>query len=424
MTHYISEQALPPLWLTREENERLEKKNAQLKKDIAKLEAENSRLRGIKLQERRSALFQAPGASGSNTSPGRFAQQTESSRRKTKDSAQDDMESGKQTLDRQYSDDVNVISGAKYIYSNGVPIRVRNAPPTNEWGVPQYMKATRASISREQAILSTYYGDYDETESEKWYPRWNGRNEAENHEADQPAPWVDDLNPDLLSTSPDVPDAATQSLANQTRLDDNLRKHFETPTYIDCATNFNYLEQARKLVQKAIYDASEQDAFNWKGKFPGGPDFVTLGRNEILEWTRGRVVGAYKNVTESQIWPELMQIVTLRNAISHAHACELVYGRTVDNLLSDAQSLTVVLGDEERSMAIRQLRDNVLAAARESKRELLDTVALRCLPFQGDVEFKYHQIRQLKEAERWERSRQCDPEILTAAREWTALLKE
>ncbi|KAI1190806.1 hypothetical protein F5B17DRAFT_385119 [Nemania serpens] len=176
----------------------------------------------------------------------------------------------------------------------------------------------------------------------------------------------------------------TDPIAVRTWLDENLS--FDVMVYTDTAKSLDYLRQAVDLCQGLIYHMGNTSCLRWRHLWVDGPHLVRLGRSEIQCWTEGWCpsVGEYDG---SAVYNALLNLVELRNTISHPDGDDLGNAQRTDWLLRRAQEFCVVLGCESAAVKVRQLRDALLAEANQSWQDLLDLCLVIQHPFCPELEF-------------------------------------
>ncbi|KAI1264525.1 hypothetical protein F5Y18DRAFT_436905 [Xylariaceae sp. FL1019] len=305
----------------------------------------------------------------------------------------------------------------KYSYEDGVPIAVAHFETEDQIWKPvdkNYMKKTQASDSRKWAI---YWEQHELARRAKSHAlpsplspssttplhgdswsNWGDVIRSKRQNSDPTARSKDvDCNREIVVESYDVCDSCydVPNLDVISRLEEGWRdnKTLLCLSYekirIDSAIGLQILRRTMTLVQETIYPLFQK---NWGGI--SGPHLVLLGRNELI-----RIIG--ENTWNSP-WLEinghcrvsvqgaLLRMPLLRNAIAHPNAWQLCQPGELDDRLQDAQKVAFMFRDFERTMEIRNLRDQLVPEAQRSDERLASLCALATMPFCGSMEFEPH----------------------------------
>ncbi|RWA07657.1 hypothetical protein EKO27_g7438 [Xylaria grammica] len=365
-------------------NERSERLTKAIKR-IEELKKENKRLR-VEVTTLRTPKPKTP-ASGSVKSPSPkgipgYAQSTASSRNKEKSEPQEEEKNARKIP-------IIRVDEIPYSYKDGVPMKQF---------YPRYMKSTVSSIEHQRHLFPVYFRKPkpQAIKNDGW-GSWSSPPHS------PPPPKEAEL-PPTPPRSPTPISDLEDDLATKSRLYDNLDLGVRMQT--DTRTNLGYLRKAAEIVQKSIFDAGNSGGLGQTHKgglsvrlYADGPHLIRLGRDELISWI-GRYPHpglAYNGRSEYTIHATLLDVVPLRNAISHPSAWELLDSEYVDGLMRRAQDVTVVLGDEKGAMEIRTIRDSLRDDANRAWQTVKDIYWLSLLPQPGldNLDFPYHLRDQL-----------------------------
>ncbi|KAI8625594.1 hypothetical protein F5Y19DRAFT_479518 [Xylariaceae sp. FL1651] len=369
----------------------------ELEEENAKLRDKNRMLRASMISpELRSLTTLTNG--GKVYSPGSFAKPTISSRNKALPDSEknENFHKGKHYI--------TIIDNKEYVYRAGVPTFIRSQQP-NAWDIlPGFMRKTKASSERESINYREKierrnrtkrpqppHQPLDTRPSPSYEPGWG--------------PYHADHIENLLVDLPESIEEKYQgtnsqlSLADSSRLNDYL--DFKQKVLINSKIGIGLLRQTSELVQGAIFDVAQKE---WPRSqnlhFQDGAHLVRLGRDELMQW-----IGEYPSqelavngYSASTIYHTLLDVVPLRNAISHPNGHELRDAAHLDWLLRLGQDVTVKLGDNNRALKVREIRDVLLSEATSSMKDITDLYYLAVLPFHELVEYQTHHIKMFKNA--------------------------
>lgn len=366
-----------------------------LKQENAKL---NKKLATLQIKTLHKDIPQAPSpkkSSASTNTSFHFAKSTASSRNKktqklqSSSSSKENTHSIRATYTSPYTD-------RKYTYKDGVPI-----PDTwYAWERPHYMLETELVSQRElekrlerferkrrqeevmkhrisKSLPSPPASEQTCVEDQPWDEGWDGDPYADARKKAEA--YLEDL---VI-----VPH---EELAEKSGLhrDDKFEREY---VGIDSKKGLGYLQKAFEIVQEAVFEVGKTGAPGW-GLFVDGPHLVRLGRNELLSW-----MGEYPDPcmgrngsTAYQIRRALLDVVPLRNAISHPSSGYFRSPRRIEALLKSAQEVAVILVDERRAFELRKLRDELCDEANRSVQDIVDLYHLTLQPHGPKLQFKYH----------------------------------
>ncbi|KAI1127875.1 hypothetical protein F5Y10DRAFT_292556 [Nemania abortiva] len=353
---------------------------AELENEVTRLRKELAVLRNSKPQ---NLLQTPPRPEKSTKSPictHRYAQSTTASRCKDKSQTQDSEDGG----DKSPQNKLPFIArdGESWTYKNGVLVQM-------DYSIrPSYMRSTYAVEKRELAVWREKWDKERELRKKSrsmWGPPFSpndSRGYSEEYESDLP--------PTPPSSDDDMEDDPKDNLEERSRLRDTLRFESQDVT-IDSKSGFRYLRRAAEIAQEAIHAVGESGAPGWK-RFREGPHVVKLGRNELMSW-----LGEYPDQRLASngyaaytVYHGLLDVVYLRNAISHPCGETFSDPERVDALMKRSQHLAIVLGDEKRAFEVRQLRDDLREEAHRSVQDVLDLYYMSSLPYSTGIECAYH----------------------------------
>ncbi|KAI1288165.1 hypothetical protein F5Y03DRAFT_405061 [Xylaria venustula] len=349
----------------------------ELEKENNQLRAENVALRGAK--SRRSTTnfsIKSPSTQSSHT----YAQPTVSSQNKSK------MQPPVPGKDEERKP------------CNCTPILVydTNAPKLNRQ--PGYMNRTNSSCRRESACWAERYMRKKEAE-ERLARRSRGK--TPQHDSTYDSEWdspsyetkldhervsmVDEPYP----TDLEIEKKTEGDLAQRSRLEERHGLS-DLTVQLDSKKSLDYLCRAAEIVQQSIFDATQNGMGAWRDFDDDGPHLVRLGRDELKRWM-GKYPYcelAYNGYSASEIHYVVFNVVGVRNAISHPEGdwlrdLDVVYG-----LLQRAQRASLVLGNEEGTMEIREMRDAVCSDAMKDIEYLQGLYHLALQPCQEDFDLQ------------------------------------
>ncbi|KAI0478321.1 hypothetical protein F4859DRAFT_521169 [Xylaria cf. heliscus] len=286
-----------------------------------------------------------------------------------------------------------LIDGRGYIYKAGVPIEI----PPMEW--IGYMNDTKASRSR-------YYEIREEREERK--KRVDIRRQKPQHRKEpeeqlptpspSPPPVISTTDEEAIFTSDPEPEKAPEDgLIRTSRLDEKLSLGHDL-VYIDIKTGLDYLREAAEITQHAIFDVKSCMPEWDTSMFQGDPNLVRLGRDEMINWMGYEFIESrrfHNGYRCEEISYDLLDVVLLRNTICHPRGSELGDPKNLDRLLKYAQRVSVVLGDEQKALKIRYIRDTLRAEVDNCLQEIKDLKYLACQPYYG-VTHKRHHLKMFK----------------------------
>ncbi|KAK3316593.1 hypothetical protein B0H66DRAFT_604876 [Apodospora peruviana] len=149
------------------------------------------------------------------------------------------------------------------------------------------------------------------------------------------------------------------------------------------------LGQALDLAKVAFYNVAEA---HWPcvfSRFSGSHHLVSFGGREleVYKYKIDRYYRDIKAVPDAIFFGRAMNSVSIaRNVFARANAYDVTSPDRLDNYLLYCQSATCALGDDERTKAIRAIRDEVVAEVREiQKSALIAKVFEEELPFWNEV---------------------------------------
>ncbi|KAI1272187.1 hypothetical protein F5Y07DRAFT_380435 [Xylaria sp. FL0933] len=221
-----------------------------------------------------------------------------------------------------------------------------------------------------------------------------------------------------------------ETLAEKTRLHEKL-EIFSVRIFTDSKKSLDYLRRAAEVVQKSIFDA-HKNGLSGRFELEDGPHLVRLGRNELWSWLGAECHDvypspvyyklAYNGHRGDEVYDAILKVVELRNTISHADGDDLRYAACVDWLLSRAQNVCVVLGDEKGALEIRDIRDALRADADNVRRYVRDLHFLSVQPYPVTFDLEFHHVKMferiMKRNECIESGMEENAEFLAVARAW------
>ncbi|KAI0401995.1 hypothetical protein F4802DRAFT_600521 [Xylaria palmicola] len=298
------------------------------------------------------------------------------------------------------------ISGNKYIYRDGVPVLL----PMESGHCLGFMKDTKASNQRNQTISQEKYERRIHIDIRRYRrPSLEVEEQICGLRSDwsTPSGWSTPFNenpgldleelrlqlPATVDTQPSEP-----SLEEKTRLNDWLDFGEEIIVRIRSRAGLDFLLRAADITRNAIFDVGRSGVMGWRDSyFYDGPHVVLLGRDEMNRWTDPLDTSreTFNGYKAYEIHDALLNVVHLRNAISHPHSSELGHPETLDRLLQWAQDAVIKLGDEKRALEIRGIRDDLVAEAKTSLRDIQDLYHLAAQPFCEAIEVEWHHERML-----------------------------
>ncbi len=400
--------------------EELEKENIRLRKEIVVLRAAKP--------PRSTNSISSPSPKGNP----HYAQPTRSSRNKDKLELQ-----GPESIEDEKPRFV-IIDEDTYVYKHGVPILT--GEDKRPWGLkPRFMQLTSSSYKREIAKL---HERLERRKQATLQPSWHSpapTPKAYGNGWGSPDKEVEVPSEEPLGSSIPLPSAALtptppeeevenepeDNLAERSRLDESLPWNIGIRT--DSKTSLDYLRRAAEIVQKSIFDARENGGL---GRSRGwddsdGPHLVLLGRNELMSW-----LGEYPEANLARngysawmVHHRLLDVVPLRNAISHPSGRELRDPFLVDAHLKSAQAVCVVLGDEKGTLEIREIRDALRNDTDNAWQCVKDLYFLSLQPYPGAFDVQYHHVTLFKwildMGDRlYKHEREDYEEVLAVARAW------
>ena len=202
-------------------------------------------------------------------------------------------------------------------------------------------------------------------------------------------------------------DTAVKLLEAKTRLHDSLGEAVDLDLIrTESKTNLSYLQQAARTVQKSIWDAWMGDKLVGRQRcnYVDGPHLIALGRDELHEWLDrdNHDPLAQNGYSGSQVYYAIINVVWLRNVISHPRRHELRHPFEIDRMLSRAQYVCVVLGDEDGAQEVRGLRDALYADTEADRQWILDMHSLISMPDAVVPDFPSHHVEMFEDLLRYE----------------------
>ncbi|KAI0435718.1 hypothetical protein F4803DRAFT_557710 [Xylaria telfairii] len=380
----------------------------ELESQLSRLLVENSALRAINTPKRSS---QTTSSTKPATPSGikNYARATVSSRCKDRSTPQ------KSNGNDKKPPRTVVIAGERYIYKAGVPTPITTR---DTWtNLPRYSVATKASDRRASEIQTERW----EKESKRVEPPWPTTtwNVAEQKDF-IPAPYpIESSFSDQDTLVGDDPEE--DSLAKMSRLDERLDFGSDV-VFIDVRTGLDYLREAAEITQFAIFEAGSCMP-EWNvSQFAEDPNAVRLGRDEMKVWMGSTFPGStrcHNGYKCNDIYNALLDIVPMRNTICHPCGYALGDAVRLDKLLYRAQRFSVMVGDENRTLKIRGLRDKLRTVAETSLQEVKSLRHLVLQPYY-EMDPKIHHKKMFDRALLDERNNNywgCE-EVLAVAHEW------
>ncbi|KAI0805646.1 hypothetical protein GGR55DRAFT_654451 [Xylaria sp. FL0064] len=263
-----------------------------------------------------------------------------------------------------------------HMYKNGIPILVDD--PCS----PRFMKSTSVLYRRNTQLLIERVEREKRAEQQatwrlgdrmrqlfssdsEWDSRYWEVEEPPEETPPSPAPLP---TPPLTPTTAEIEGKIEveiekeKSLAERTRLHEKLE--FSIRILTDSKKSLGYLRRAAEIVQKSIFDA-HKNGLSGRWDLEDGPHLVRLGRNELWSWLGDEDCHfysrpnwstlAYNGQSGYTVYHAILEVVELRNTISHPHGSELRDAKYVDWLLGSAQNVCVVPGDEKGALEIRDM---------------------------------------------------------------------
>ncbi|KAI1146095.1 hypothetical protein F4825DRAFT_473037 [Nemania diffusa] len=418
---------------------------AQAYKEIDELKKENSRLqkelfnfRTKKLNENIPPTSLPRNTPTGTTNSNHFAQSTVASR--NKDTPKSQSSSGSQGKTPRA---VVTIGENNYIYKGGVPV---HADYKEFWKRPHFMyQKTRASYAREGVILrernerrnrqieieerrvskklsSSSISEPNEVSS--WGPcdpewaNWeekdkdeekdeegeeDEKNEEEDDDDEEEDKEDDDEEEDdddeekkeerrILEIYSGRPPFPFDDLAIRSRL--HRESEFERRWLgIDSKSGFDYLRKGYEIAQAVVYKVGNSGHPGWY-RFEDGPHIVKLGRDELLSWMHEHPFPefGYNGYSAYSVRDALLDLVHLRNAISHPWTSTFRSPQQVDRHLKDVQKVAIMLRDEQRAFEVRKLRDELSDMAKRSVQEIQDLYYLTSQPYSPEIKYHHHHV--------------------------------
>ncbi|KAJ8110739.1 hypothetical protein ONZ43_g5798 [Nemania bipapillata] len=229
-----------------------------------------------------------------------------------------------------------------------------------------------------------------------------------------------------LSTTPpsedievEVGDAPEPSLAKRSRLNDNLN-HATRSVVIDSKRALDYLRRGIEIAQGVVFEISSSRAPGWC-HFEDGPHLVRFGRSELMYWIGEECPRSYlarNGHSADTVHSALLDIVPIRNSISHPVGQWLRCPIDADDSLRRVHSLAIILGDEKRAFEARRLRDELRDETNRLVQDVLDLYYLTLQPYAPKMEYKSNHVALFKYA-----LRNYDPsvhsaQLMAVARMW------
>ncbi|KAJ8132303.1 hypothetical protein O1611_g1327 [Lasiodiplodia mahajangana] len=310
-----------------------------------------------------------------------------------------------------------------YRYKDGVPREVYTRGHGRD-----YMNGTRASERRGmEAFLERWAKRREREEAARKRQRLRSPPTSPDYpysaaDDEYNEPFPQDFPPTPLESNSGIEDKQDKDLEIRSRLRDNLR--FNGEVTINNESGFGYLRRAFLLAQEAVHAVGETGAPGWR-RFRGGPHVVRLGRDELMSWLGycGSQHLARNGYSSSTVYSRLLDVVPLRNAVSHPSEDTFEDPEQVDHLVSLSQALAVVLGDEDRAFQLRKIRDDLRDEANRSLQDVLDLWEMSFQPYHPGIECQYHHIKLFEAALRHYSCHgkpimEEDRRILDIARRW------
>ncbi|KAI1741223.1 hypothetical protein F4680DRAFT_464645 [Xylaria scruposa] len=415
-----------------EYSDRLEKANKRVKyleSERSRLLNENAALRAIKAPTRASPTAKSTRSSISNDTK-HYTQATVSSRCKSKSMPL------QESNNNDKAPRAIVINGKRHIYAAGVPTLMTTMDDWTE--CPRYMGNTKASNNRMSKLLEERMERRNRVDLRRlkapvkpkspdlnsiWSgPSWGTTLVEEDKLCSEQPQWESSpssmpAETALSTTDTEVGNPSEQSLAQKSRLDDRLNLGDEV-VYIDTRSGLKYLREAFEITQHAILDVKKcmPEWRSWMSE--DDPNLVRLGRDEMISWMGSfEYSGRFHNGRPCRyIYYDLLRLPPLRNTICHPRGCELRDPENLDNLLQNAQKVSVVLGDEKRAQAIRGIRDALRTEVDMCVQEIKDVHDLASLPYY-EAEYKTHHLKMFERILQYESYDGCKT-TLAVAQAW------
>ncbi|KAI1348407.1 hypothetical protein F5Y01DRAFT_292565 [Xylaria sp. FL0043] len=422
----------------------------QATRRIDELEKENKKLRAEIVTLRAFKSRQSIEHSAVKTDiKSHFSQPTVSSSRKTK-AKEEEPGSGEEKLYRAicYNNEVDRrgfshTTQSTHVYKDGIPILV------NDPLRPKFMMSTNASGNRNMQLFAERLELKKRVEQQATWRLGDRMRQAPLGESEWDA-WCRMMDESPEKPWPPLPPSPTSfltpsneeieskieveiekedSLAEKTRLHEKLE--FSVPIFTDSKKSLDYLRRAAEIVQKSIFDA-HKNGLSGRFEFEDGPHLVRLGRNELYSWLGAECHDvyprpiyyelAYNGHRGDKVYDAILKVVELRNTISHPDGEDLRNAACVDWLLSRAQNICVVLGDEKGALGIRDIRDALRADADNVRRYVRDLHFLSVQPYPVTFDLELHHVKMFEQIisdnECIESGMEENAEFLAVARAW------
>lgn len=232
--------------------------------------------------------------------------------------------------------------------------------------------------------------------------------------------WVNpDDEPILNPTDRQVAERVYNGISIRTRLDDNdwAYEGLSGEVWIPAQLNYELMGDGLKLAREGFWEfCRERIPDLWKSSYHMGPSSVRFGFSELDSFN---VHDGVKTADPScRVWWALRSLTQVRNSYCHFRGGD--DSQSLELALKIVQKLLVAVGDEERAMRARGLRDQLKEAAEQSLAELRMLGLMSSLPHHGGLDWAPHHERFFwYKVENFKRNNPKELAIIQAIETWS-----
>lgn len=286
------------------------------------------------------------------------------------------------------------IDDKTYIYNNCHPVYLESP----DWLRPRFMQGTESTREKQKWIIPktrNWPTEWDDSMVSESTMNTESSNEWGNAQSDS-----DNWKEEAVDPQPSPATSSDRGMEIYKQLGESVKERLDNQeVFISSKTGLHILTKAHTIAQEAIYEAARKFwPRKWEELFRDGPHLVRLGRSELQSCFGDYGTSVDLSLcgsSQSMVFSSLMYMPYLRNTICHPSSYSLQEVAHLDALLQYAHRLSLVLKDEERSIKMRTLRDELYQVAAEVLDGIQSLSTLAAMPLFNDTapKWEFHHER-------------------------------